>query len=49
MTAITQRPMPPVVVIDSLMGAGKTTYIIDYMNAGTQPRRGRATDWSIRG
>lgn len=27
-----QRPMPPVVVIDSIMGAGKTTYIIEHMN-----------------
>jgi hypothetical protein len=31
MTA-TSRPVPPVVVIDSIMGAGKTTYIIDHMN-----------------
>lgn len=27
-----KRDMPPIVVIDSIMGAGKTTYIIDYMN-----------------
>src|SRR5690349_18771773 len=29
---VSQRPMPPVMVIDSIMGAGKTTYIIDHMN-----------------
>lgn len=29
---IQRRTMAPVVVIDSIMGAGKTTYIIDHMN-----------------
>ncbi len=29
---IQSRTMAPVVVIDSIMGAGKTTYIIDHMN-----------------
>ncbi|HEY2417575.1 MAG TPA: hypothetical protein VGH84_06620, partial [Steroidobacteraceae bacterium] len=29
----TSRQMPPIVVIDSIMGAGKTTHIIDHMNA----------------